>query len=68
MGGTEMSAADPNFIVRAMRPEEVEQVRTWEIAEGWNPGIHHGPCFFATILRPALGGADVLDRGPRGLG
>jgi hypothetical protein len=23
-------------------------IRTWEIAEGWNPGLHHGPCFFAT--------------------
>ena len=43
-----MSAADPNFIVRAMRPGEVEMIRTWEIAEGWNPGIHHCPCFFAT--------------------
>ena len=43
-----MSAADPNFIVRAMRPEDVELTRTWAAAEGWNPGIHHGPCFFAT--------------------
>jgi ribosomal protein S18 acetylase RimI-like enzyme len=31
-----------------MRPEEVEIIRTWSTAEGWNPGLHDGPCFFAT--------------------
>jgi ribosomal protein S18 acetylase RimI-like enzyme len=43
-----MSATDPNFTVRLMRPEEFEVIRTWAAAEGWNPGIHHGRCFFAT--------------------
>jgi ribosomal protein S18 acetylase RimI-like enzyme len=43
-----MRTAGPNFIVRRMRPDEVEMIRTWETAEGWNPGLHHGPCFFAT--------------------
>jgi hypothetical protein len=43
-----MRTADPNFIVRGMRPEEVEMIRTWATAEGWNPGLHAGPCFFAT--------------------
>jgi hypothetical protein len=23
-------------------------IRTWSTAEGWNPGLHDGPCFFAT--------------------
>jgi ribosomal protein S18 acetylase RimI-like enzyme len=46
-----MRSADPNFIVRAMRPEEVEMIRTWATAEGWNPGLHDGPCFFATDPR-----------------
>jgi hypothetical protein len=43
-----MRTADLNFIVRGMRPEEVEMIRTWEAAEGWNPVLHAGPCFFAT--------------------
>jgi len=46
-----MRTADSNFIVRVMRPEEVEIIRTWAIAEGWNPGLHVGPCFFATDPR-----------------
>ena len=43
-----MRTTDPNFIVRRMRPEEVELMRTWATAEGWNPGLHTGPCFFAS--------------------
>jgi hypothetical protein len=43
-----MRTIDPNFIVRTMRPEEVELLRTWAAAEGWNPSLHTGPCFFAT--------------------
>jgi hypothetical protein len=46
-----MRTAAPNFIVRAMRPEEVEMIRTWATAEDWNPGLHTGPCFFATDPR-----------------
>jgi hypothetical protein len=43
-----MRTADPGFIVRRMRPEEVELIRTWATVEGWNPRLHAGPCFFAT--------------------
>jgi hypothetical protein len=43
-----MRTDDPNFVVRNMQPDEVDMIRTWETAEGWNPGIHAGPCFFAT--------------------
>jgi ribosomal protein S18 acetylase RimI-like enzyme len=43
-----MRTDEPNFTVRAMRPEEVEIIRAWAAAEGWNPGLHTGPCFFAT--------------------
>jgi hypothetical protein len=43
-----MRTAEPNLIVRVMRPEEVELIRTWSTAGGWNPGLHDGPCFFAT--------------------
>jgi hypothetical protein len=42
-----MRTVDPNFIVRRMWPEEVELLRTWATAEGWNPGFHTGPCFLA---------------------
>jgi hypothetical protein len=48
MGGIAMHTPEPNFIVRVMLPEEVEMIRTWSTAEGWNPGLHHGPCFFAS--------------------
>jgi hypothetical protein len=48
VGGIKMGIADPRFIVRRMRPEEVKLLRTWANAEGWNPGLHTGPCFFAT--------------------
>jgi hypothetical protein len=48
MGRIAMRTAEPNFIVRKMRPREVWMVRTWSEAEGWNPGLHDGPCFFAT--------------------
>jgi hypothetical protein len=43
-----MGTTDLNFIVRRMRPDEVEVIQTWAAAEGWNPGLHTGPCFFAT--------------------
>jgi hypothetical protein len=43
-----MRTVKPSFIVRMMRSEEVEMIRTWSTAEGWNPGPHDGPCFFAT--------------------
>src|SRR5262249_7178033 len=37
-----------NFTIRLMRPGEVDLIRTWATSEGWNPGLHDGPCFFAT--------------------
>ena len=40
--------AERSFLVRRMRADEVEMIRTWATAEGWNPGLHTGPCFFAT--------------------
>jgi hypothetical protein len=43
-----MRSTDTNFIVRGMRPDEVELIRILETAEGWNPVFHAGPCFFAT--------------------
>jgi GNAT superfamily N-acetyltransferase len=42
-----MPTADPNFVVRMMRPQEVDLIRTWATAEGWDPGLHDGPCFYA---------------------
>jgi GNAT superfamily N-acetyltransferase len=44
----QMPTVDPSFAVRVMRPEDVELIHTWATAEGWNPGLHDGPCFFAT--------------------
>ena len=43
-----MRTADPNFCVRVIRPTEIEVIRAWATAEGWNPGLHDGPCFCAT--------------------
>jgi ribosomal protein S18 acetylase RimI-like enzyme len=43
-----MPGAESTFVVRRMRPEEIEIVRSWAAAEGWNPGLEDGPCFFAT--------------------
>jgi hypothetical protein len=43
-----MPATDPSFAVRVMRPEDIEIIRTWATAEGWNPGVHDSPCFYAT--------------------
>lgn len=39
--------ADQPFTVRPARPDEVALFRAWADAEGWNPGRHDGPCFFA---------------------
>ncbi len=35
------------LVVRRMRPDEVEIIRLWASAEGWNPGTHDGPAFYA---------------------
>jgi hypothetical protein len=43
-----MGTTGPNFVVRTMRPEDVERFQTWAASEGWNPGLYTGPCFFAT--------------------
>jgi hypothetical protein len=39
---------DPSFAVRRMKADEVDLIREWAAAEGWNPGRYDGPCFFAT--------------------
>ncbi|MCE9534751.1 MAG: GNAT family N-acetyltransferase [Planctomycetes bacterium] len=31
-----------------MRPDDLALIRSWTAAEGWNPGLHDGPCFLAT--------------------
>jgi hypothetical protein len=43
-----MHATDLKFAVREMRAAEVAIIREWATAEGWNPGCHDGPTFFAT--------------------
>src|SRR5262245_33986200 len=42
--------ATPNaagLTVRRMSEDEVGLIRTWAEAEGWNPGTHDGPAFYA---------------------
>ncbi len=34
--------------VRCMERAEVDLIREWATAEGWNPGLHDGGCFFDT--------------------
>jgi hypothetical protein len=41
-----MRTTDPKFIVRTMQPDEVGMARAWAAAEGWNPGLHTGRCFY----------------------
>jgi hypothetical protein len=36
------------FVVRAMRPQEIELAADWAAREGWNPGLADAACF-ATI-------------------
>jgi hypothetical protein len=43
-----MCTGNLNFVIRLMQPGEVDLIRTWATREGWNPGLHDGPCFFAT--------------------
>ncbi|HJZ59032.1 MAG TPA: GNAT family N-acetyltransferase [Gemmataceae bacterium] len=38
---------DAPLTVRRMAPGEVGLIRDWADAEGWNPGTHDGPAFFA---------------------
>lgn len=39
--------ADEPFAVRPARADEVGLFRGWADAEGWNPGRHDAPCFYA---------------------
>lgn len=34
-----------DFIIRAMRPEEISVAVNWAAAEGWNPGLSDDACF-----------------------
>lgn len=36
-----------DFIVRNMAPGEVDLAVEWAASEGWNPGLHDGPCFWS---------------------
>ena len=33
--------------IRVMRADEMPMLLDWAAAEGWNPGLHDGPCFHA---------------------
>jgi len=37
------------YIIRNMTQDEVESIAVeWAAKEGWNPGLHDAPCFYAT--------------------
>lgn len=36
------------FTVRRMNRGEVDLIREWATAEGWNPGLHDAGCFYVT--------------------
>src|SRR5262249_25159801 len=42
-----MGADSTDVIVHRARPDEIDLFRTWAEREGWNPGLHDGPCFLA---------------------
>jgi hypothetical protein len=48
--------------IRPMRREEVALALDWAAAEGWNPGLHDAPCFYAADPRGFLLG--LLDEEP----
>ncbi len=35
------------YIIRTMHPDELGLPLEWAFEEGWNPGIHDGPCHYA---------------------
>jgi hypothetical protein len=59
-----MRTADPNFNVRRMRPDEVELIRTWATAVGWNPALHAGPCFLPSTLGDTSSANSTPNRSP----
>ena len=36
------------YIIRAMKPEEMKTAISWAAEEGWNPGLNDGDCFYKT--------------------
>jgi GNAT superfamily N-acetyltransferase len=38
---------NPDYVVRYMKPEEVQLAADWAAAEGWNPGLHDAKAFYA---------------------
>jgi ribosomal protein S18 acetylase RimI-like enzyme len=38
--------AQAGFTVRRMKRGEVDLIREWATAEGWNPGLHDADCFY----------------------
>ncbi len=45
--GNGSSAAGGDLVVRPMRPDELPWAVALAAAEGWNPGPHEAPCFYA---------------------
>jgi Acetyltransferase (GNAT) family len=50
------------FDIRPMKPGEIDLALEWAAAEGWIPGLHDGPAFYATDPKGFLVG--VLDGEP----
>ena len=46
MPSTNVPRSGSELVVRRMCGDEVELIREWATAEGWNPGLYDGPCFF----------------------
>lgn len=50
------------FLIRSMEREEIATALDWAAAEGWNPGLHDAPCFYAADKQAFLVG--LLDGEP----
>jgi hypothetical protein len=51
-----------DYRIRPMRRDEVALAVDWAAAEGWNPGLHDAPCFYAADPQGFLLG--LLDEEP----
>lgn len=53
-GDDVMRMAADDFRIRPMTRDELALALDWAAAEGWNPGLHDAPCFYAADPRGFL--------------
>ena len=56
MGKMDSIDSMDEFKIRKMTRRELDIALDWAAAEGWNPGIHDGNCFYAADASGFLAG------------